>query len=271
VADFRDPWTDINYYQELPHTALAERVDAGLERMVLRRAQAVTTVSPTWRDLLLAKSGRDKEAFAVVQNGFDADDLPDSPPAPVWDRFELVYVGSLYASRNPEALWKALSRLRSRDQIPELRIRLVGTVDPNVNASLEAHGLNDITNRVSYLPHSEAIERMHRASLLLLLIEDFAAAEGMITAKIYEYMATGRPILGVGPEGGDAQALLQSTKAGRLFARSDVSGIARFVANQYAAWADGNLQSGATEEVLRSYRRRAQTKQMAGVLERCVR
>ena len=267
VADFRDPWTDINYYDELPHTQWALRLDAALERMVLRRARAVTTVSPTWRDLLAQKTERsDPDAVTVVQNGFDVDDLSPGAVAPSTDAFEVTHVGSLYASRNPTGLWRALRRLRDEGAVPALRIRLVGTVDPNVRRALQAEGLMGMTEIVPYVPHDEAVAYMRRAGLLLLSVESFPQAEGMMTGKIYEYLAAGRPVVGMGPPDGDAAALLRRTEGGRLFGRDDASGLARYIRDHYEAWAADMPRRGASAEALDPYRRSAQTEQMATVL-----
>ncbi len=273
VADFRDPWTDINYYQELPHTRWAQAADAALERMVLRRADAVATVSPTWRDLLASKvadaaPGAADERFYVVQNGFDEDDIPASPPSlGTTDTFDLTHVGSLYASRNPTALWRALARLRAETDNLRLRMRLVGTVDPNVRRALAAHDLTDRTEHVPYVSHEEAVAYMQRAGLLVLSIESFAAAAGMMTGKIYEYLAAGRPVVGVGPPEGDAAALLDKTGGGRLFGWDDEDGLRRYIRAHYEDWARGEPRTGGTPETLRSYRRRVQARRMADILE----
>jgi len=267
VADFRDPWTDINYYDELPHTRWARRLDAALERMVLRRARAVTTVSPTWRNLLVQKTDRSAtDAVTVVQNGFDVDDLSPGGAAPATDAFEVTHVGSLYASRNPTGLWRALRRLRDEGAVPALRIRLVGTVDPNVREALAAQGLMDVTEIIPYVPHDEAVAYMRRAGLLLLSIEAFPQDEGMITGKIYEYLAAGRPVVGVGPPDGDAAALLRKTDGGRLFGRDDGLGLAQYIRTHYEAWAADTPRCGASSEALDPYRRRTQTERMGAVL-----
>jgi len=269
VADFRDPWTDINYYEELPHTRWARRLDAALERMVVRWAQAVTTVSPTWRDLLARKASnqqKEQERFSVVQNGFDVDDIPSAPALPSSEHFELTHVGSLYASRNPELLWRTIRQLRAQNKTMNLRLRLVGTVDPNVWRTLEQFELRSITEHVPYVLHTEAVTYMRQAGLLLLSIEDFPQAKGMMTGKIYEYLAAGRPVLGIGPPEGDAAALLRKTRGGRLFGRNEETRLARFIRTHYEAWEQRLPLVGAAPEALRSYRRRDQTERMADVL-----
>lgn len=270
VADFRDPWTDINYYNELPHTGWARRLDAALERMVLRRAHRVTTVSPAWQDLLSRKADAGSSTVEIVQNGFDPDDITPGKDAPSTDTFDVTHVGSLYASRNPTALWRAVRRLEGDDAAPALRIRLVGTVDPNVRRSLRAYDLMERAEILPYVPHDEAVDFMRRAGLLLLSIEDFPAADGMITGKIYEYLAAGRPVVGLGPLSGDAAALLRKADGGQLFARDDVAGLAQYLRAHHDAWADGEPLEGAAPEALRPYQRRTQTGQMASVLQDAV-
>ena len=271
TADFRDPWTDINYYQELPHTPLARIIDAALERAVLRNASAVATVSPSWRDLLARKAATSAQKFAVVQNGFDREDFAREEEVVVSEeRFVLTYVGSLYASRNPTALWRALALLRDRGAVPDLRLRLVGSVDPGICREISAVGLDAITECVSYVAHERATRYMQEAALLLLVIESFPHDAGMITGKLYEYLAAGRPVLGIGPPSGDASTLLQQTDAGQLFARDDAEGIARFIEAQYAAWEEGSPVSGALLEAIDPYSRRAQAERLAALLDRHV-
>jgi glycosyltransferase involved in cell wall biosynthesis len=263
MADFRDPWTDINYYHELPHTPLARRLDAALERRVLTEASGVVTVSPTWCDLLRTKGA---EPVHLVQNGFDPADFPRFAYASSDAAFVLTHVGSLYASRNPEPLWAMLARLRAAGRLPKLRLRLVGRVDAAVRASLARHGLAEVTEFVGYVPHEEAIAYMQRASMLLLLVEPFPADAGMITGKVYEYMAAGRPVLGVGPADGDAAALLEGTMAGMLFDRDDTAGAAAFVQGHYASWTHGVTPTGAPPYAMHGYSRQAQTAALADAL-----
>lgn len=125
----------------------------------------------------------------------------------------------------------------------------------------------DVTELVSYVPHEEAVVHMRRAGLLLLSIEDFPAANGMLTGKLYEYLASGRPILGVGPVEGDAARLLEETEGGRLFERSDVQGLSAFIEEQYEAWREGDVRSGASLDAVRPYRRRVQAGELAEVLD----
>ena len=133
--------------------------------------------------------------------------------------------------------------------------------------SLEAHGLADRTEVLPYVPHDEAVRHMRRAAMLLLSIPRVPDAEGIVTGKVFEYVASGRPVLGVGPLPGDAAALLEETGAGRLFAYDDAEGMAVFVREHYATWASGRPMGGATPEAAAPYSRVALTEKLAALLQ----
>ena len=269
VADFRDPWTDINYYEQLPHTAWARRRDAALERSVLREADGVCTVSSECRRLLEEKvpARTAERPVRVVFNGFDVADLESADPR-ADDRFTLTHVGVLYDTRNPEALWEALARLRAAGEIPELRVRLVGRVADSIRAAWTAHGLDEIVETVGYVPHEEAVGEMLGADVLLLSIESVPGAEGMMTGKIFEYVATGRPVLAVGPVGGDADRFLADLDAGALFDPADADGIADYLRAAYTAW-DADRATGRPRLDPRTlpYSREGQTARLAALLD----
>ena len=268
VADFRDPWTGINYYDALPMTAAARNLDRRLERSVLREADRVVAVSPSWAEELAALAGR--EDLVVVHNGYDAADfegLPQGPEAVVRDRFVLAYVGSMYATRNPTTLWAALAGLREAGEVDKLRVRLVGAVGEDVRASLHAAGLDAVTEVVPYVPHEKAVRMMAEAALLLLVVDPCRTERGILTGKLYEYLACGRPILALGPPDGDAARLLEETGGGHLFGRDDVEGVAAYVRAHYAAWASGAPRRGAPAEAAAPFSRRAETGQIAAILD----
>ena len=265
VADFRDPWTGINFYHDLPMSRAARALDRRLERRVLQRADAVTTVSPTWARLLERQGGLAPGSVTVVTNGVDHADLGAAKGETVRrDAFVLAHVGSLYATRDPTAVWQAVRQLREAGRVPDLTVRLVGKTDDAVRQSAQASGAP--VEAVPYVTHAEAVREQAQSALLLLSIEPFPADGGMITGKLYEYLASGRPVLGVGPVDGDAAALLAETAGGTMHARDDVDGIAAEVRRHYDAWAEGAPLEGAAWSAIAPYTRRAQTVRLAEVI-----
>jgi len=164
-------------------------------------------------------------------------------------------------------LWQALATLRNTNAIPRLRLRLIGTVDPAVWRSIEEYDLTPIVENEGFVSHEEALRRMARSTLLLLVIEAFEHADGMITSKLYEYLASERPVLGVGPPAGDAAALLQRHSAGTVATWGDATRIQRAVRDHYEAWAEGKPKTGADRKNLATHTRRHQGRRMARVLD----
>lgn len=263
VADFRDPWTGIHYAEKLPTTAPARRIDEALERKVLSSADCVTTVSPALVQDLLARHLRE---YRVIYNGFDPTDFPE-PPAVLPDEFVVSYIGSLNEQSNPQALWQALSDLNAPVRMPRLRVHLVGNIDSIALRSAEQYGLTALLKVEPYVPHTEAIDKMMHSALLLLVINRAPNVAGVVTGKVFEYIASGRPVLGIGPGHGDAAAILEESRAGKMFDYADVDAIARFLDSHYQAWISGKAQAGASPEAIQTFSRKHQTGLLAEILD----
>ena len=260
LADFRDPWTQIHYTGALGRTRLAERLDRALERRVLTAADAVVTVSdPLRRDLLAVAPGARIE---TVRNGFDPADFSDPPPPVRADRFEVAYVGSLYDV--PHALFGAAARMKERGE--DVLLRFVGSVPEGVEEAAAARGIADLVTVEPAVPHTAAVDVMRRASLLLLTIEPWSYAAGVVPGKTFEYLAAGRPVLGIGPPDGEAAQILERAGAGRMLAHDDADGVLEALRSHRAAWAAGRPGSGADPDAIAEYARPAQAARVADIL-----
>lgn len=206
VADFRDPWTDIDFYAQLKLTRWADARHKRLEGEVLRGADRVVTVSWHWAQDLQKLGAGD---VAVITNGYDPDDLPPAGE-PVDEDYSLVHIGSLSPTRNAPELWAALKRLCDEDPAfaAKFRLRFVGPVDHTIAESVESAGLGAHLERAGRVPHAEAMRHMQRARVLLLLVNDTPNLMGILPGKLFEYLGTGRPVLGVGPLAGDVARVL---------------------------------------------------------------
>jgi hypothetical protein len=89
----------------------------------------------------------------------------------------------------------------------------------------------------------------------------------MITSKLYEYLASGRPVLGIGPPDGDASAVLQAADAGRVVAWSDARTAAETIQVHYDAWATGSPRDGASFDAIQHHNRQHQAKRMARLFD----
>lgn len=206
IADWRDPWTNIDFYQQLKLTGMADRRHRRLERAVLAEADRTIAVGWTMAAELEALGAKHVD---VITNGYDPADVP-APPEPADEVFSLVHVGSLTATRNAPGLWRALAEACRRDPVfaSKLKLRFVGAIDHSALSSIAEAGLSDKVERIGPVDHAEAMRHMQRARVLLLLLNDTANAKGILTSKLFEYLSVGRPLLTIGPRDGDVARVI---------------------------------------------------------------
>lgn len=262
IADFRDPWTQIEYYDDMMLTGWADRRHRKLEAAVLEEADAVTTVSPTWAAELENRSRN----VHVIPNGYDEDDFVGLPPVDR-DAFRIGHVGSLSMDRNPIALWEALGELVQA--VPEfatgLCVEMLGRTDPRIATSADEHGLKERLQMRGYVSHEESIDTMSRSAILLLLINrDQRNAPGRIPGKVFEYLAARRPILMIGPTDGDAANIINNYDAGAVYDYEDADGLRQILTTWHHRHLQGTLEVGGRD--ISTFSRRSQAGEFAGLL-----
>ena len=214
IADFRDPWTEIDYYNDLHLTRWADRKHHRLEHEVLTKADKVVTVAPDGARRLENLGAKD---VVTIYNGFDRDDNTQLT-VEASESFTLTYLGVLSKVQNPENFWQAMGELVQANPTfrDSLRIKMIGQIDQSVVQSIKTHGLDEYTVFSPYIPHDKvsAAHRNSTALLLFLMPDSEPRSKGLLTGKLFEYLASGRPILCIGPEDGDAAKILSETHAG---------------------------------------------------------
>ncbi|MBN1561078.1 glycosyltransferase family 4 protein [candidate division KSB1 bacterium] len=219
IADFRDPWTDIFYYHRLKRSGMAVTRDRQLEKSVLRSANGIITVSSTLAKLLESKA---LNVYYVIPNGFDEDDFHGIAPLPDDGKFHIVHAGHLASNQNPAGLWRTLKKIVDGPFLKgKLQLDFYGAIHEEVHRSLAEHGLEHHAVFFDYIPHDQLVAVMKRAALLFFVVPDTSYAKGILTSKLFDYMGAGRPILGIGPEDGDAAKILRQTRIGRMINDAD--------------------------------------------------
>jgi glycosyltransferase involved in cell wall biosynthesis len=209
VADFRDLWVDNPYYSE---PGWRRRIDAILERRILRRAAGLVTVSPIWAEQLRRRHEKD---VTVVYNGYAEEDFP-----PIAQRTDsggsltIRYMGSIYRGfRDPSALFSAIASLPDY-----LRARMnVEFFSDEGDAVLDAAAAHRVGSAVTIkprVPYRDALALQVEADVLLLLQSSDPRDEGNLPAKLFEYLYARRPILFIGYERGIAARLVIERSAG---------------------------------------------------------
>jgi glycosyltransferase involved in cell wall biosynthesis len=267
VADFRDLWTDDYRYVE-PSEQRRE-AHRRLEQTVLDTADAVVGVTPRQTEILRGRVTNAADRFTTITNGFDPDDFADaaSPCHSPTNEFVLAHVGRFDRWRVDDAWFAGLARFASdlgahRDRFV---FRLVGHAGEQVRRRVLAAGVR--FECVGYVSHGQAIRAMHDASALLLAVPSGPNADSVIPAKLFEYLASKRPILVVGPEDGCAERIVRSTHSG-MAVGFDEAAIAESLRRLHDAHRSGRPMAGCSTDRLTPYRRDVLTKSLAGVLAR---
>lgn len=245
VADFRDPWTNIDFYADLNLTAWADKRHHRLEKKVLNNASKVVTV--TWRSRDEFKEICHRDDIEVVPNGFDDADFPLDKRPPLDKDFSILHIGSMNKDRNPEVFWKAAQKaiLESDELKSKLKIKLVGPVDFSVRSAVEEYGLQSVTEFVDFIPHDEAVKMQQQAQINLLVINNTPNSRTIIPGKLYEYLGSGRPILAVGPKDSDSAKVIEMTKGGVVHEYNDVDGLKNRILEYFSLYTEGNLTADA--------------------------
>ncbi len=262
IADFRDPWTNIDFYQDLNLSFLADKKHHQLERKVVQSADCVVVVSS---DMHREYKALNPKRIELVTNGYDADDV-ENQAIELDKKFSLSHIGTLNAARNPRILWKVLGDLcQNNSQLKEdLQINLIGKTDFSVIEELEINGLTANLQKIDYVSHKEAVKYQKTSQILLLLINNSANAKGILTGKFFEYLAAKRPILAIGPSDGDVAEVLKETNAGRIVDFEDEKKMTELILDFYEKFKAGNL--AVTSNSIEKYFRKSLTQHLTEIL-----
>lgn len=267
IADLRDAWPDPAYQHMLPAGRWARARDKRMRNRVLQKAERRIAVTS---DLSSHMAEAVNAPFGLIRNGFDPDDMVDARDGAIPDAwaedFLIVHTGNLSPARDPEPLWHLLAQPDASNRWPRLRLVFVGNVDPVVLATAARSAGTERVHQIPYVPHAQAVAWMKAATILLLPINRVMGSAGIVTGKIYEYLASGRPVLALGEPGGEADGLLKESKGGALLDYTDTEGLARHLDRHYAAWVSGSPIQGAQGERLEPYSRKGQAHELARLL-----
>jgi glycosyltransferase involved in cell wall biosynthesis len=266
VADFRDPWMRNPQSERLPPPL--PQLSARTEGALVRRADRVIVVD---RRLELIGLEPDDPRRVIIRNGVDETDfLPEGAEAvrPPADRFRLTDVGSLYGTRDAAPVFEAIRRLVRNGVIDPNRfeVSLVGNVWLG-DRTVELGSVR--VTRTGYVHHVQAVQEMRSATALLFYAP---ASTWAPSGKLFEYLASGRPILSIARRDNLAFEVVNELRAGATAEPDDAKGIDCALTDLYTRWASRTLEIGPEirERALERFSRRGLTSELARVLEAAI-
>ena len=236
ISEFRDEW--LGYYIKIDPNADAyrRRVAAQLERETISHSDYIVTVTPSWVEAIHSRyPDQPAEKFLCVPNGYDPESFAEFTPRPHGlDRLVITYVGTVYANPvySPRGFLEAINRLPG-DMAQHIEVRFIGrVVDEEVPAMEACRGH---VRRFGFLPQAEAFQHLQETDCVLMINTAADAHSG----KIFEYLASGRPILAISARNGEIARLIRETRSGWCADSGDPAEIQRMIETAYAAFRGG--------------------------------
>ena len=268
IADFRDPWTEIQYYQVSKRNRLSQSIDQCLEKRVLRSANHITTVSSSIGQSFRQKLNRTfpGNSVSIIPNGWDPDEFKhDSKPDPF--KFIILHTGNLNATQNPTVLWKSLQNLMGMYPFfkKDLKLKFVGRVHENIQRAITDFNLHAITDFASFMPHEQIIGEIQKAAILMSVVPDVPDNKGIVMSKNFEYIGSGLPVLIIGPIDSDIAQIISEFTHSQMINYKDIKTCETFLSKIYRAWKNReNPQS--TWKIRNKYSRLTLTGKLAEIL-----
>jgi glycosyltransferase involved in cell wall biosynthesis len=261
LADVRDALV-ANPHRRADTAATRAKQAANVQvgRLVARYADGVSTVSEAIAEEIGGLEPRG--VVRTIANGCDFDDFAglEYTPGP---RFRITHTGSFFGKRDPRPFLQALHE-SGLDAVA----RFVGDFRASDREWAERLGLGDRLQLVEYSPRAESLRLQRDSEALLLLVPEAGGrGKGVLSGKVFEYLAAGRPILAAVPPDGAAAELIRETGAGEVVAPDDVDGLRVALETLHGRFLDGGLPDvELAEEARRRLSRQARVEETAELL-----
>ena len=255
VADLRDSFLT-------PDRRRHVRGERRLQRLVARRADAIVTATRGIAEEMRALEPRGP--VELIENACDFEDF-EGLDYRRGDRFRLTHTGSFVGRRDARPFFEALARTNGSTVA-----RFVGGLRASDEPFIRSLGLGERLEVVPFQPHDRTLALQRDSDALLLLLADSGAAgRKILSAKLFEYLAAGRPILAIVPPDGEAAEVVREAGAGIVVAPDDVEGIAAALEELERRWREDELQPVELSPRLRArLSRRERAERLVALLER---
>lgn len=227
ILDYRDPWSGYDW-PRWRRGRIAQACARCIETRLVRRSSVRVLNTPSMRESFekffpLAASTQNY----VISNGFDGPEHVESPAAApaATGAIEIVHAGEIFTGRSLVPVLGALRQLRRRFPARELHLTTYGELPAPEVARIREAGLSDLVRVLPRVPLAQLTPALRRAHVLLAVVGDHMLYS--IPYKVYDYMAAGRPIVGLAPHGAALIDLLAESGAGVAVEPGDVAGIER--------------------------------------------
>ncbi len=263
LADFQDPWTQVDYYKLLYLTKWADNIHHRQEQEVFKYASKITIVSTTWKKDIETIGAKN---VSLIPWGYDDDDFININYQST-NSFMICHIGLLGKDRLPETFIKALGELcKENDEFKKLLdLRFIGSVDFSLKNISAQEGLTENTSFIEQINRTEALELTSCAQIQLLLLNKASNAKGRVPGKLFEYLRANRSILCLGPIDSDVAKIITETASGNTLDYDDIKSIKKYLLQLFNQYLEtGNIT--INQKNLENYSIKKLTGEIAGFL-----
>jgi glycosyltransferase involved in cell wall biosynthesis len=226
IADLRDPWTDIYYYDLFYPTFISRKIDLNYERSVLEKADIITTVGPSLGKYFESKTPGTGEKIRIIHNGYDESDF-ENVTASIPEKFTISYTGTISDSYPVAGFIKAVQEVIAKGT--DISLKFTGYISDIQKENFISSLGKERLEFIPYSDHKTAIRQMLSSSMQLLVLAKDPGNRSFLPGKLFEYIASGKPILCLGPADGDSADILEEGEFGKCFDYDDTRGICDFI------------------------------------------
>jgi glycosyltransferase involved in cell wall biosynthesis len=237
VADLRDPLTSHPHRRgyESQLARLKEKSVGGVGRLVASQADAIVAASEAIAEEMRALEPKGR--LVTIANGCDFDDFAGLEHR-TSNCLRITHTGHFHGKRDPKPFLRALSASGLDDVV----VRFAGDFRATDREFAESLDLGNRIELLGDVSRRHSLELQRDSEVLLLLIpESGGRGKGVLTGKIFEYLAAERPILAAVPPDGAAAQLVRETGAGIVVPPDDVDAIREALVDLHRRWQAGSL------------------------------
>ena len=227
IADLRDPWTDIYYSGSMYQTCPANKINRSMEKKVLTDADHIIATCNATRDLFRTKLDRIQPhgKITTVTNGYDPPDFRFGTVSP--ESFTITYLGTFAGNYDAEVLSEALDYFGAYSSTI-ITLNFIGKTASKIEKIFRDKKMVNL-KIIPYVEHKKAMEYLARSVALLLVVPEGKNVNEPIPGKLFEYLASKRKIIALGPKDGDVAEILEKTKGGKVFGKNDSEQLGKYL------------------------------------------
>ncbi len=259
IADFRDPWSNIQYKSFLYQTRRAKKIDLKYEHRVLKNCDTVLLAIDERERFGEIHPDVDREKMVFMPNGYDETDFEGKVSVRP-DRFVITYTGTVAVNYPTDGLLRALMQIK--DAVPFV-MRFIGKVDEKTQSAFRQQ-LGEQTEFIDFVEHDVSVSYLMSSSVLLLINANVEGSRFLLHGKIFEYLASGKPILLLGSPDGTAAQIINRAGAGAAFEYDDAKGIGEFLVHLFRT---DQPHPVSDSEFVARFSRKALTRQLSEIIK----